>query len=115
MSDDDKAPKLSDWVRDRIFQRFGISGLAALAFVSGVLFVWTQWDKVSNWPGIHAIVELASRESVPKADTERFSVLVAKLNGDATDTLGNQIFEVLKEFPGVQTLPLDRALATTAG
>src|SRR5512144_1494992 len=51
------------------------------------------------------------RESVPKADPERFSVLVAKLKGDAADTLGNQIFEVLREFPGVQTLSLDRTLA----
>ena len=39
-------------------------------------------------------------------------MLVAKLNGDATDTLGSQIFEVLKEFSGVQALPLDRTLAS---
>jgi Tetratricopeptide repeat len=112
MSDPEKAPHLWERFRAWVFVRFGVSGLLFLTCATATVFAWTQWDKVSNWPGIHTIVELLSRESVPKADPERFSVLVAKLNGDATDTLGNQIFEVLKEFPGVQTLPLDRTLAS---
>ena len=114
MADADKAPDLWERFRAWVFGRFGLPGLIVLACASAALFAWTQWDKVSNWPGVHAIVELVSREPVPKADPERFSVLVAKLNGDATDTLGNQIFEVLKEFPGVQTLSLDRTLASDA-
>jgi hypothetical protein len=95
-----------------VFGRFGVPGLIVLACASAVLVAWTQWDKVSKWPGVHAIVELVSREPVPKADPGRLSVLVAKLNRDVNDTLGNQIFEVLKEFYGVQALPLDRTLAS---
>jgi hypothetical protein len=108
----DKAPNLRERFRAWVFRRFGVPGLIVLACASAALVAWTQWDKVSNWPGVHPVVELVSREPVPKADPERFSVLVAKLNGDATDTLGNQIFEVLKEFSGVQALPLDRTLAS---
>jgi hypothetical protein len=106
----DKAPDLWERFRAWVFGRFGVPGLIVLACASAAVFAWTQWDKVSNWPGIHAIVERVSREPVPEADPERFSVLVAKLKGDATDTLGNQIFEVLKEFSGA--LPLDRTLAS---
>ena len=108
----DQAPDLWERFRAWVFGRFGVPGLIILACVSAALFAWTQWDKVSNWLGVRPIVELVSREPVPKADPERFSVLVAKLNGDATDTLGNRIFEVLKEFSGVQALPLDRTLAS---
>lgn len=39
-------------------------------------------------------------------------MLIAKLNRDTNDTFGNQIFEVVHEFSGVQTLPLDRTLAS---
>jgi tetratricopeptide (TPR) repeat protein len=108
----DQAPDLWERFRAWVFGRFGVPGLIVLACASAALFAWTKWDEVSNWPGVHAIVGLVSREPVPKADPERFSVLVAKLNGDTTDTLGNQIFEVLKEFSGVQALPLDRTLVS---
>jgi tetratricopeptide (TPR) repeat protein len=107
----DQAPDLWERFRAWVFGRFGIPGLVVLACASAVLFAWTQWDKVSTWPGVSAMVELISRAPVPKTDPERFSVLVAKLNRDANDALGNQIFEVLKEFPGIQALPLDRTLA----
>ena len=108
----DKALDLWERFRAWVFRRFGVPGLIVLACASAALVAWTQWDKVSNWPGVHPIIELVSREPVPKTDPERLSVLVAKLNRDANDTLGNQIFEVLKEFSGVQALPLDRTLAS---
>jgi tetratricopeptide (TPR) repeat protein len=108
----DQAPDLWERFRAWVFGRFGVPGLIVLACASAALFAWTQGDKVSNWPGVHAIVELVSREPVPKTDPERLSVLVAKLNRDANDTLGNQIFEVLKEFSGIQALPLDRTLTS---
>jgi hypothetical protein len=44
---------------------------------------------VKSWPGVASIVVAVSRELVPKADPDRFSVLDAKLNGDTIDTLGN--------------------------
>ncbi len=108
----DKAPELWQRFRTWVFGRFGVRGLAFLACALAALSTWTQWDKVSNLPGVRTIMELASREPVPKADLKRFSVLVAKLKGDAADKVGNQIFEVLREFPGVQTLSLDRTLAS---
>ena len=57
------------------YQHLGLAGTVLLALVGG-FFVWTQWDKVSSWPGVHAIIELASRAPVPKTDPEHFSVLV---------------------------------------
>ena len=108
----DQVPDLWERFRAWVFGRFGVPGLIVVACTSAALFAWTQWDKVSTWPGVHAIVELVSRAPVPKADPERFSVLVAKLNrDDANDTLGNQIYEVLKEFSGIQALP-HRTLAS---
>jgi hypothetical protein len=107
----DQAPDLWERFRAWVFGRFGLPGLIVLACASPAVFAWTQWDKVSTWPGVSAIIEWVSREPVPKTDPERLSVLVAKLNRDANDTLGNQIFEVLKEFSGIEALPLDRMLA----
>ena len=48
MSDDGKAPKLSDWVRKRIFQRFRILGLPAL--VPAGFFVRTQGTVKTSSP-----------------------------------------------------------------
>ncbi len=111
MAEAEKTPDLWEQFQAWIFQTFGLWGLLALALLTAAVLLWWKWDSVRKVPGIAPLLARLTRHPVPKADTHRFSVLVARIAGDADDTLGNQIFEVLKEFDGVQTLFLDRTLA----
>jgi hypothetical protein len=109
MAEPEDAPELKRRFRGWVYQRFGIKGLVALAVLGLAIACWTPWDNIRAWPGVSDI----PRDTVPKSDPQRFSVLVATLSGDPDDAIGNQIFEVLKEFQGIQALPLDRTLAPT--
>ena len=106
-----KPPDLWELVQAWVYQTFGLWGVVAVALLSGMVLLWWQWDSIRKLPGVAALLAWRSRRAVPKADPHRFSVMVARIAVDANDTVGNQIFEVLREFDGIQTLPLDRALA----
>ncbi len=111
MSGEHKVPELGDWVRQRVFERYGIRGILGLALLAGAFFVWTQWSTVSRWPGISSFVAYVSRDPLPQADPHRFSVAIAHLeDDDANRTHEKLIVRLLHEFEGVQVLALDRTI-----
>jgi hypothetical protein len=59
---------------------------------------------------VASLVELCTRQPLPRADTQRFSVLVAHLENDVQGEHKNLIVEALREFPGIEVLPLDRTI-----
>jgi len=114
MVEAEKTPDLSQLGRQWVYRRFGVPGLIGLAVLAAGAFVWINWDKVRESPGVASVVELIGREPVPKADPRRFTVMVARIAGDdGNDPFGDKIFDLLfNEFKGIQTLSLDRTLAS---
>lgn len=108
---DDKAPDWREEAKNWLHRRLGRKGFLALSLALAVLAGgFYVWNSLLDRPGLAQLIELATRKPVPQADPQRFSVMVARIGGDNGDVVGNQIFEVLREFEGVQTLPLDRSL-----
>lgn len=111
MTDGSKAPDLWELIRQRVFRRFGIPGLVGIAILSAFFYVFTHWKEVKTWPGVEFVVSYLTRRSVPKADPNRFSILVAHLENDnANNEHENLIIEGLNEFHGIQVLSLDRTI-----
>jgi len=61
-------------------------------------------------PLIHTGLDYLSRWPIPKADPNRFSILVAHLENDTNREYDRLIVEALKEFEGIQVLALDRTI-----
>ena len=61
-------------------------------------------------PLIHPVLDYLSRWPIPKADPNRFSILVAHLENDTNREYDRLIVEALKEFEGIQVLALDRTI-----
>lgn len=112
MPETPKPPDLWEQVQVWIFQTFGLQGLVVLALLTGAFALWWNWETISKLPCIARVLAWRKRHPVPKADPNRFSVSIARITGDADDTLSNQIFEVLGEFNGIEPLFLDRTLAS---
>jgi hypothetical protein len=66
---------------------------------------------VRTWPGSAWLKGWLTREKIPRADPQRFSILVANLENDSGRNYQRLIIEALKEFEGVQVLRLDRLIA----
>lgn len=107
-------PDVIGLVRARLFARFGFWGLATLpiagVILSGIFYSWSQWDEVKKWPGVSVAIEYVTRDSIPKADPARFSVMVALLADDDAGEYAKLIAALLTEFDGIQTLQLDRTI-----
>src|SRR5260370_42407668 len=82
------------WARER----FGLTGVVVLAVVFALVAIWWQWDQIVKLPGIAEIVKLASREPLPRADPQRFSIAVAHLEGDANSELEQILVDALRRF-----------------
>ncbi|MGD0663490.1 MAG: tetratricopeptide repeat protein, partial [Syntrophorhabdales bacterium] len=110
-STDDKPPDIMSlaW---KIVSRYFKGRLGILIFIILLLTLgsWWQWDKVRQLPGINRTIVWLFEESVPKADPNRFAVLVAHIEDDQGDEFEKLVIEALKEFDGVQTLRLDRLI-----
>jgi hypothetical protein len=104
-------PNLQDLLRQWFYQRFGLRGLLILAVVSASFFLWWNWEKVRALPGVSAILSQLSRQSLPEADPNRFSIAIAHLENDKDRQHENLVVESLKEFKGVQVLRLDRTIS----
>jgi tetratricopeptide (TPR) repeat protein len=110
MALDSKPPDFYELVKKWVFEHFGIPGLLGLAVLAAAFWVYKNWDKVKTWPGIASILAYLRRRWVPKADPNRFSVMVAHLEKDAQMEHERLIVAALEEFEGVQTLRLDRTI-----
>lgn len=111
MADDNKPPNLGEQIRMWVFRRFGICGLFVLTLFAAVAYVYMNWGTILKWPGVTPIVNYISRCPIPTADPNRFSIVVAHLENDASHEHEQLIIEALKEFKGVQVLRLDRCIS----
>jgi len=103
-------PRLGEMIRDWVFTRYGRLGLAGLALISLALAAYWNWDKVSKLPAVKPVLGHFSRGAIPKADPDRFSILVAHLENDTNRDQERLIVEGLKEIRGIQVLTLDRTI-----
>ncbi len=110
MPQESKPPTIMELVRERVFHHLGIPGLVVLALLGVAIYMYANWDKVKMWPGVASIVDYIDRWPIPQADTDRFSILVARLESDTNHNHQRLIVEELKEFDGVQVLVLDRTI-----
>ena len=110
MADASKTPDLYEIIKKWVFDHFGVSGLVVLALIAATIYVYKNWDKVKNWPGVRLLIDRWNRWPIPQADPHRFSVLVARLENDTNREHENLIIEALKEFEGIQVLFLDRTI-----
>ena len=111
MNEDIKPPTSWERIQRWVFRRFGVRGLIGLFFLVVAFYIYINWGNVSTLPGVAPIVEYLSRWSIPKADHDRFSVMVAHLENDANREHERMIVEALKEFEGIQVLVLDRSIS----
>jgi tetratricopeptide (TPR) repeat protein len=95
--------------------------LAALLVLGGI---WWKWDDVSKVPGIAELVKLLSREKLPHADRDRFSIAVAHLDGDTNRENEKILLSALERFvaadhtsgiPDEQILSFDRTIELKGG
>jgi hypothetical protein len=107
-------PEIGKLIRQSIYRRFGLRGLVALALVGFALAAWTKWDDIRTLPGPATLLAYLSEDPVPKADPNRFAVLVARLENDGNDELQQLILQLMQPFGGVQVLRLDRTIAVDA-
>jgi tetratricopeptide (TPR) repeat protein len=115
MPQEEEIPRIGDWLRQRVFQRFGVWGLVAIAALTGIVLLWTQWHTVKSWPGVAAAVNYLGREALPQADATRFSVAVANFEGDPDNEHKDLVVRLLRDFEGIQVLSFDRTLSVKGG
>jgi hypothetical protein len=111
---------LEEWVR----KRFGTSGIVALAVVLVLGGIWWKWDDVSKLPGVAELVKMLSQEKLPHADSDRFSIAVAHLDGDTNGEDENLLVDALERFattdpksnlPDLKILRFDRTIELKGG
>lgn len=107
MTEDGKPPSPGEIFRKWVYSRFGVNwGFVVLILLVAASYAFMNWDKVKTWPG----VIYATRERIPSADHNRFSVLIAHLEKDTNHEHELLIVEALKEIEGIQVLSLDRTI-----
>ena len=106
----DTSLDLKDLIKKFVFDEYGIGGLIGLACIAAAAYLYKNWDSVQKWPGIGFLVKRISRAPIPVADPNRFSVMMAHLEHDASGEYEQLIVEELKEFKGLQVLRLDRCI-----
>jgi len=95
----------------RVLSRFGVLGFVVFALVCVVVYIYTHWDTVSKWPGVEHVVTYLWREPIPKADPNRFTILVAHLEHDTTNHEDERrVVQAVLEFKEIKVLQLDRTI-----
>jgi len=110
MTEASKMPDLEVWFKQWVYDLLGIPGLVAVSLVLAAWYAYRNWNKVSKWPGVAHVVTYFNRWPIPRADPDRFCVIVAQLENDAKGEHHRLIVEALKEFKGVKTFPLNWAI-----
>lgn len=107
---DDNPPTLGEHIHARLWEKLGVRGLVLLAALSAAFYLWSNWDDVKTWPGVASAIEYVTRDDLPTADSQRFSVAVALLQDDTNGEYRTLITRLLGDFKGVQVLSLDRMI-----
>ena len=98
-------PSRSQWGRWSLPSKAGYLG----AWIGGIaLFIAIA---ILILPLIYTVLDWLPRWAIPKADPNRFSVIVARLENDTNRQQERLIIEALKEFEGIQVLALDRTIS----
>ena len=105
-----KPPDLYEIIKIWVYEHYGVVGLIVLAIIGAAIYAYTNWDKVSRWPGVQWLIARLSRAPIPKADPNRFSVMVAHLEHDVNHHHEKLTLAALNEYEGIQLLPLDRTI-----
>jgi hypothetical protein len=106
------APDPWEVFKNYIYEHLGLAGVIGVAVVGAAIYVWTHWDDVKKWPGVASTLKYLSREAVPQADMQRFSIAVADLGGDTErGETKRLIIRLLRDLDGVQVLSLPRIVS----
>lgn len=69
MGDDSgKAPDIWEEAQKWIYAQFGLRGLAFVALLGGIFYLWTHWEDFKKWPGVSWLHQRFTRDPIPKAD-----------------------------------------------
>ncbi len=108
-----KPPELKEWLKNKVYPRYGFSGYLVLMLLLGVVGgLWWQWDKVKEVPGVSALMVWWSQQPLPHASGTKFAVAVAHLEHDKDQEHERLIVEALQEeFKDIEVLRFDRTLS----
>ena len=110
MADEGDNLSLTETTRRWLIRRFGRRGLILGLVLAAAIYVYANWAQVLTWPGVAPAIQSITRSSIPQADPDRYSVLIAHLENDNGQELERLIIEALAEFEGIQVLALDRLI-----
>ncbi len=96
--------KILEWAKSH----YGWTGVVVVSIFGVPLLIWLNWEKISKLPGVSSLVSFISRERLPKADPNKFSVAIVHLDNDDKGETERILVEALREFPGTEVLQLDR-------
>jgi hypothetical protein len=111
-------------VEEEVRKRWGRAGVVVLALILFGGAIWWIWEDLVKRPGIEQMVTIASREPLPRADPQRFSIAVAHLEGDTNSELEQILIDALRRFvdadqgsggPSLQILHFDRTIELKGG
>ena len=116
-----KIPLLSDWQEWLVHGLSNYIGETAASWVLTVLvllmlavpFLWSNWDRISRWPTVSNALDWITQPRLPYANSNEFTVLVAKLQADKEGRFENYIVHSLAELPFVRVLRLGRHIRAT--
>jgi hypothetical protein len=107
MSDENEAPSAKGLVWTRLPSHWGKRPVIAFVIVIVAATIWWNWPTVSSLPMVAPLVTCFDRWSIPQADPNRFSIIVARLENDPKNDYQRLISEDLSEFKGIQVLQLN--------
>ncbi len=97
--------------RALIYRVFGNWGVVALAILGLIFAIWVDWDDFEDAPGISALIEYVTRDSIPRAKGNKFSVAVTNLENDLDRQYQHTIKRLLRDFEGIEVLSIDRTIS----
>ena len=108
----EEAPDIRKLFKQWIHEKFGRKGIIVLFVLGIIVAIWLQWDKVVTLPGAKQLINIYQRQSIPHAESSRYSIMVANLEDDEGNRLKRAMLESLSDFKGIQVLSLDRLVET---
>jgi tetratricopeptide (TPR) repeat protein len=113
-SEDDQIPNLWQlfwmWILRIVPKRYRKYVIILIVIIPFGWWALTERANIKELPGISYMIDLVLREPIPKADPNRFSIMVANLLHDNESEFKRLILEDLKEVKDIQVLSLDRRI-----